>query len=66
MARKSAGATKDYFPETKKSDIIAHTKLLGPGEEETIEFTAPGAGQYQYFCSFPGHFALMKGVMTVK
>jgi azurin len=46
--------------------VIASTKILGPGESETITFTAPEAGGYAYICTFPGHAALMKGVMTVK
>ncbi len=59
-------AAKDYFPESKKGDVIATTKLLGPGESDTIIFTAPAPGTYDYVCTFPGHFALMKGKMTVK
>lgn len=51
-------------PEMLKS-VIAHSKVLGPGESETITFVAPGAGAYPYVCTFPGHAALMKGVMTV-
>ncbi|MBI1369122.1 MAG: Azurin [Planctomycetes bacterium] len=57
----------EYIPEAKKDDILAHTKLLGPGESDTIEFTAPTeAGAYDYLCTFPGHFALMKGKMIVE
>jgi azurin len=59
-------AAKDYFPESKKGDVIATTKLLGPGESDTVLFTAPSPGTYDYVCTFPGHFALMKGKMTVK
>ena len=61
-----AGPAKEYFPESKKDEVLAHTKLLGPGESETIYFTAPVKGVYDYVCTFPGHFALMKGKMTVK
>ncbi len=51
-----------------KGKVIAHTKLLGPGESDTISFAAPRkAGAYTYICSFPGHFAIgMKGVLTVQ
>ena len=56
----------DYFPKSKKNDVIAATKLLGPDETDTVIFTAPAAGVYDYVCTFPGHFALMKGKMTVK
>ena len=47
--------------------ILHHTKLLAYGEEETLEFTAPSEpGDYPYVCSFPGHAALMNGVMKVE
>lgn len=59
-------AATEYFPEAKKDSVIAHTKLMGPGEKETITFTAPEAGEYTYICTFPGHYVLMKGTLTVK
>ncbi len=49
-----------------KQQIIAHTKMLGGGEADEITFTAPTAGEYPFICSFPGHFTIMQGVMTVK
>ena len=54
------------LPEGSMGDVIAATKLLGPGETETITFTAPDPGDYQFVCSFPGHFAAMRGLMVVK
>lgn len=64
-----ASLATDWIPtqDPQKGQMIAHTKLLGPGESDTIEFTAPTEpGAYEYLCMFPGHFALMKGIMTVK
>ena len=63
-----AGASAtNALPESLMGDVIAATKLLGPAESETIEFTAPKeAGSYEYVCTFPGHFALMRGAMMVK
>ncbi len=48
--------------------MLAHTKLLGPAETDTVTFTAPYvAGDYLYLCSFPGHYSQgTKGFMTVK
>lgn len=60
-----AAKETDYIPQGDPS-IFAHTRLLGPGESDTLRFTAPAAGEYPYLCSFPGHFAMMQGVMTVK
>lgn len=56
----------DYIPASEAASIFANTRLLGPGESDTLKFTAPAAGEYPYLCSFPGHFAVMQGVMTVK
>ena len=63
----SGGSATNALPKSLLGDVIAHTKLLGPGESETISFTAPEkSGDYQYVCTFPGHFAMMRGVMEVK
>ena len=61
-----ANAT-NALPDSLKGDVIASTKLLGPGETDSVVMKAPSeAGTYEYVCTFPGHFALMRGVMTVK
>lgn len=56
-----------YFPASLANEVIAHTKLLGPKQSETIHFTAPSQpGDYVYLCTFPGHFqAGMKGALIV-
>ncbi|HMR85604.1 MAG TPA: azurin [Niabella sp.] len=56
----------DYIPAGREKDIIAHTKLIGGGESDSIEFTAPAKGNYEFLCSFPGHAAMMKGVFIVE
>ena len=47
-----ANAT-NALPDSVKGDTITATKLLGPDESETITFTAPEAGDYEYVCTFP-------------
>ena len=63
----STEASHDYVPPSSK-EVLAHTKLLGPGETDTVTFNAPQIpGQYLYLCSFPGHYSQgTKGFMTVK
>ncbi len=58
----------EYIPtdDANKAMIIAHTKLLGPGEEDAVTFTLPDTGAYPFVCSFPGHFALMQGIIYAK
>lgn len=55
---------KGYIPDSP--DILAHTKLINPGQSESIEFTLTAAGEYPYFCTFPGHVAIMNGVIIVQ
>lgn len=55
----------DYIPGDFKDAIIAHTKLTGPGESDTITFTVP-AGTYEFICSFPGHYAAMRGKLIAE
>jgi azurin len=53
--------------EASKKAIIAHTKMVGGGESDTVTFAAPTEpGAYPYICTFPGHYAIMQGVLTVK
>lgn len=58
-------AGNDYIPDDSQ-DIIAHTKLIGAGETAVIEFDAPAVGEYDFLCSFPGHYAIMKGKFIVE
>lgn len=55
----------DYIPADAANDIIAHTKLIGGGESDTITFAAPAEGAYDFLCSFPGHSSMMKGKFLV-
>lgn len=56
---------KNYVPDSP--NVIAHsTKLIGLGQNDLIEFTAPTEpGDYPYVCTFPGHWRLMNGVLKV-
>jgi azurin len=66
FASKAAAAKdNDFIPEGTTA-VLAHTKMLGGGETTTIEFTAPEAGVYDYICSFPAHYAMMKGKLIVE
>jgi len=59
------GAAKNYVPDSDA--VLYHTALTLPEASDTIYFTAPAApGDYDYLCSFPGHSALMKGILRVE
>lgn len=62
----SAGTANNYVPKDD-ARVIAHTKLVGGGESTTIKFSTSKlqkGGDYTFFCSFHGHWSLMKGKLT--
>lgn len=56
----------DYIPASDQTSILAHTKVIGGGESDTIEFTISQAGTYEFLCTFPGHYAIMRGVLIAE
>ena len=62
----SAGAEADYV-KAGDARIVGHTKLIGGGEEAsvTVDPAKLADGSYKFYCSFPGHGALMKGDVTL-
>ncbi|SDL16011.1 azurin [Catalinimonas alkaloidigena] len=59
-----AGQENDWVPDNPV--VIAHTKLAKPGESVTVTFTAPAAGEYEFVCTYPGHWQKMNGKFIVK
>ncbi|GIZ16546.1 azurin [Capnocytophaga catalasegens] len=55
----------NYIPKMTK-DVIAYTQMIGGGETTSVTFDAPEKGTYDYICSFPGHYAMMKGKFIVE
>lgn len=48
------------------SKILAATKLIEPGQRETLKLTAPTkVGTYEYACTFPEHWKNMFGQLVV-
>jgi azurin len=46
--------------------ILAATKLIEPGQKETLKLTAPTkTGTYEYVCTFPEHWKVMFGELVV-
>ena len=58
------GAEMNYIPDSP--DVLYHTALMQPESSEALYFVAPAkAGDYDYVCTFPGHYTLMQGRMKV-
>ncbi|MGO4913489.1 plastocyanin/azurin family copper-binding protein [Leeuwenhoekiella sp. W20_SRS_FM14] len=64
-AKASAARDNGYIPEGTDA-VIVNTKMLGGGQSDTIEFDAPEPGTYDFICSFPGHYSVMKGKFIVE
>jgi azurin len=55
-----------YIPQHKAVLPGAYTKMLEPGQKARLQLTAPATeGDYEYVCTFPGHWMIMFGKMGV-
>ena len=44
--------------------VIAHTKVIGGGQTTSVKFPTSKLKKgeaYSFFCSFPGHYSIMRG-----
>lgn len=62
-----AGLASNYVKEGDER-VIAYTKIIGGGESTEVTFPTKdlaAGGEYEFFCSFPGHYSIMKGAVEV-
>lgn len=60
-----AGTTSEYL-KANDTRVAAYTKLIGGGEQATTQLTLAKLdtkAHYVFFCSFPGHAFMMKGLV---
>ncbi|MEZ9822238.1 azurin [Shewanella sp. 10N.286.45.A1] len=63
----AAGAGNSYV-KPGEPRVIAHTDIIGGGESTSITFSITDLdpnGDYRFFCSFPGHWAIMQGSFSI-
>lgn len=54
----------EYVP--GMDEVLYHSSMLQPGAVETIYFKVPETpGDYQFVCTFPGHYITMRGILRV-
>jgi azurin len=58
--------TEQYVPSSLDSLIIAHTRLVGGGDSDQVEFIIAKPGIYDFICSFPGHWGTMQGKIVAQ
>ncbi|MEM7098697.1 MAG: azurin [Pseudomonadota bacterium] len=63
-----AAGLDNHYVKPGDSRVLASTEIIGGGEQTSIEFSLESLtdSEYTYFCSFPGHWAIMKGVLKIK
>jgi azurin len=71
MAGIAADGASDPATHVKAGDtrVIAHSKVIGGGESTSVSFDVAkikDGGPFKFFCSFPGHLALMQGSIQVQ
>lgn len=62
-----AGVDKNYI-KAGDTRVIAHTKVVGGGESDSVSFDVSklkAGDAYSFFCTFPGHSAMMKGTVAL-
>jgi azurin len=60
-----AGSSEDYVPDDPA--VLDATPIAKPGETVSVTFTTPSEpGEYGYICTYPGHWATMRGTMIVE
>lgn len=63
----SAGLDNNYVKPNDER-VIAFTPVIGGGEETSVTFPVSKLSEgteYKFFCSFPGHFAIMQGTVNL-
>ncbi len=62
----SHGVENGYLLEME--EVLFKSKMIGGGQETKLELDTSvfvKGGDYTFICSFPGHFALMKGKLNI-
>ncbi|MBC7756657.1 MAG: azurin [Bdellovibrio sp.] len=62
-----AGAATNYV-KAKDARVVAASNVIGGGESTSVKFKVKKLSAketYVFFCSFPGHSAIMKGVVNL-
>ena len=64
----SAGPDAGYL-KPDDARVVARTEMIGGGQTSTASFQVArikDGGPYEFFCSFPGHAAMMRGTISVQ
>jgi azurin len=57
---------EQYVPSSVESLVVAHTRSIGGGQSDAVDFMITEPGVYDYICSFPGHWGTMQGKIVAE
>jgi azurin len=63
----SAGLASNYV-KPKDARVVGHTAVIGGGESTSVKIklaNVKATDSYSFYCSFPGHGSVMKGVFKL-
>lgn len=66
-AGSGAGIENSFLPQDDER-VIAATDIVGGGESDAVIFSTDKLktdGDYTFFCSFPGHWSMMRGKLKL-
>lgn len=66
MISMEAGIDNGFLPSDDR--VIAKTAMIGGGETTTTSFDPAkleAGKEYTFFCSFPGHYGIMRGKLSI-
>ena len=66
FANRAALASENEYIPIDSDEVIVYTEMIGGGQVTSIEFMPPEIGVYDFICSFPGHYAMMRGKFIVE
>ncbi|NNK87331.1 MAG: azurin [Flavobacteriaceae bacterium] len=65
-ARAATERDNNYIP-PGTDEVLVNTEMIGGGQTTSVEFIAPSEpGEYEFLCSFPAHYAMMRGKFIVE
>lgn len=68
IVKDGAKAKDTDYLKPNDARVVAHSKMIGGGEETSVKFDVAKikGGQFDFFCSYPAHQAKMRGKLVVK
>lgn len=65
LAQSPEGLKLAYIPQLP--EVLFFTPLVNPDSKYSLKFRVPDIpGKYPFICSYPGHWRIMRGVLTVE